>query len=379
MTRDLALVAASLFFWGFGEGMFFYFIPLSLQNLGANPLMIGGVYGGIGLAAALMQIPAGILTDRIGPRTIMWISWGIGAFACWILASAQTLTVFVIGIWLYYMTSFGVVPLNSYVTGVRGKFSPQRALSITGGFFSTGMIIGPILGGFVGENFGLQRIYSFSAVIFIIATVIILLIKPLRMQLNPHEIHPGKIWKNSRFLGFLALVFTTVFVLYLPQPLTPNFLQNQQGLSTLQIGLLGTIGGVGNALTLLVLGSLKAYTGVLIGQAMVFLFALSMLKGSGMGWFGFGYFMLAGYRLSRTMLVGLSRPLIHSEVVGIAFGLMETSASIAVILSPLLAGYLYEIQPSIIYAVCLVLVLISIGLNSFLLPRLQKKGFIQSG
>ena len=128
MTRDLALVAASLFFWGFGEGMFFYFIPLSLQNLGANPLMIGGVYGGIGLAAALMQIPAGILTDRIGPRTIMWISWGIGALACWILASAQTLTVFVIGIWLYYMTSFGVVPLNSYVTGVRGKFSPQRAL-----------------------------------------------------------------------------------------------------------------------------------------------------------------------------------------------------------------------------------------------------------
>jgi MFS family permease len=379
MTRDLALVAASLFFWGFGEGMFFYFIPLSLQNLGANPLMIGGVYGGIGLAAALMQIPAGILTDRIGPRTIMWISWGIGALACWILAGAQTLTVFVIGIWLYYMTSFGVVPLNSYVTGVRGKFSPQRALSITGGLFSTGMIIGPILGGFVGENFGLQRIYSFSAVIFIIATVIILLIKPLRMQLYPHEIHPGKIWKNSRFLGFLALVFTTVFVLYLPQPLTPNFLQNQQGLSTLQIGLLGTIGGVGNALTLLVLGSLKAYTGVLIGQAMVFLFALSMLKGSGMGWFGFGYFMLAGYRLSRTMLVGLSRPLIHSEVVGIAFGLMETSASIAVILSPLLAGYLYEIQPSIIYAVCLVLVLISIGLNSFLLPRLQKKGFIQNG
>jgi MFS-type transporter involved in bile tolerance (Atg22 family) len=117
----------------------------------------------------------------------------------------------------------------------------------------------------------------------------------------------------------------------------------------------------------------------LIGQAMVFLFALSMLKGSGMGWFGFGYFMLAGYRLSRTMLVGLSRPLIHSEVVGIAFGLMETSASIAVILSPLLAGYLYEIQPSIIYGVCLVLVLISIGLNSFLLPRLQKKGFIQNG
>jgi MFS family permease len=379
MTRDLALVAASLFFWGFGEGMFFYFIPLSLQNLGANPLMIGGVYGGIGLAAALMQIPAGILSDRIGPRTIMWISWGIGALACWILAGAQTLTVFVIGIWLYYMTSFGVVPMNSYVTSVRGKLSPERALTFSGGLFNTGMIAGPILGGLIAEGMGLHRIYTYSAIIFIVSTVIIFLIKPVHLESHQKEIQPGKIWKNSRFQGFLVLVFVTVFVLYLPQPLTPNFLKNQQGLSTVQIGLLGTIGGAGNAITLLVLGSLKALPGVIIGQVMVLFFAFSMIIGSGMGWFGFGYFMLAGYRLSRTMLVGLSRPLINPGAVGIAFGLMETAASIAVILSPLLAGYLYEIQPSIIYAVCLVLVLISIGLNSILLPRLQKKGFIQNG
>jgi MFS family permease len=309
----------------------------------------------------------------------MWISWGIGALACWILASAQTLTVFVIGIWLYYMTSFGVVPLNSYVTSVRGKLSPERALTFSGGLFNTGMIAGPILGGLIAERLGLQRIYTYSAVIFIVSTVIIFLIKPVHLESHQQAIQPGKIWKNSRFQGFLVLVFITVFVLYLPQPLTPNFLKNQQGLSTVQIGLLGTIGGAGNAITLLVLGSLKALPGVIIGQVMVLFFALSMMIGSGMGWFGFGYFMLAGYRLSRTMLVGLSRPLIHPNAVGIAFGLMETSASIAVILSPLLAGYLYEIQPSIIYAVCLILVLISIGLNSFLLPRLQKKGFIQNG
>ena len=164
MTRDLLLVAASLFLWGFGEGMFFYFIPLSLQSLGANPLMIGGVYAGIGLAAALMQIPAGILSDRIGPRTIMWISWGIGALACMILAVASTLTAFSIGIWLYYMTSFGVVPLNSYVTTVRGKLSPERALTFTGGLFNAGMIAGPILGGLIANQMGLQKIYPFSAV-----------------------------------------------------------------------------------------------------------------------------------------------------------------------------------------------------------------------
>jgi hypothetical protein len=131
-------------------------------------------------------------------------------------------------------------------------------------------------------------------------------------------------------------------------------------------------------LALLVLGSLKALPGILIGEGMVLLFALSLLKGSGMGWFGFGYFMLAGYRLSRTMMVGLSRPLIHPSMVGFAFGLIETSASIAVILSPLLAGFLYVMQPGLIYAVCLVLVSISILVNYVVLPRLQKKGFLQN-
>ncbi len=375
MTRDLVLVAASLFFWGFGEGMFFYFIPLSLQSMGANPLMIGGVYSGIGLAAALTQIPAGILSDRIGPRTIMWMSWGIGALACIILAVASSLTVFVIGIWLYYMTSFGVVPMNSYITSVRGKLSPERALTFAGGLFNTGMIAGPILGGLIGDRLGLQGIYPFSAAVFVISTVIIFLIKPVHFESHPHQAQPGKIWKNSRFLGFLAVVFITVFVLYLPQPLTPNFLQNQQGLSTVQIGLLGTIGGLGNAITLLVLGSLKAFIGVLVGQVMVMIFAFSLFNGSGLGWYAFGYFMLAGFKLSKIMLVGLSRPLIHPALVGIAFGLIETSASVAIILSPLLAGYLYEKQPSIIYTVCLGFVAVSIFINAYFLPRFQRKGF----
>ena len=375
MTRDLLLVALSLLFWGFGEGLFYYFIPLSLQQMGANPLLIGGIYSGIGIAAALTQIPAGILSDRIGPRTIMWISWGVGTLAAWLLASARTLNFFIIGIWLYYMTAFGVVPLNSYVTRARGKLSPERALTFSGGFFNTGMIAGPILGGLIASRQGLQQIYLYSAVIFVISTVIIFLIKPLPAEHHPPEQKSAKIWTNPCFFGFLALIFITVFALYLPQPLTPNYLQNQQGLSTTQIGLLGTIGGIGNALALLGLGSLRAMTGVLIGQGMMLAFTLLLLKGTGMGWFGFGFLMLSGYKLTRSMLIGFSRPLIHSAQVGVAFGMIETSASIAVIIAPLLAGFLYEAQPAWIFSVGFVLTVVTLLVNYLVLPRFKTRGF----
>lgn len=375
MTRDLLLVAISLFFWGFGEGLFFYFIPLSLQEMGASPLLIGGVYAGIGLAAALTQIPAGILSDKIGPRTIMWISWGVGALATWILAAAHSLNIFIIGILLYYMTSFGVVPLNSYVTRARGRLSPERALTFSGGLFSTGMIAGPILGGLIASRYGLQRIYLYSAGVFIISTAIIFFIRALPAEHHERPAQKVGILKNTRFLGFLVVVFITVFVLYLPQPLTPNYLHNQQGLDTTQIGLLGTIAGIGNAIAMLILGSLKAYWGVLVGQMMICVFAFTLWKGSGMVWYGIGYFMLAGFRLSRIMLVGLSRPLIHPARVGLFFGMIETTASLAVILAPALAGLLYTKEPSLMFSVCIILTLISIAVNYNLLPRIQKGGF----
>jgi len=66
MNRDLRLVALSMSIWGVGEGMFFYFQPLYIQQLGADPVQIGAILGAAGLAAAVALIPAGALADAIG-------------------------------------------------------------------------------------------------------------------------------------------------------------------------------------------------------------------------------------------------------------------------------------------------------------------------
>ena len=57
MYRDLILVALSILVWGIGEGMFLLFQPLYLEELGADPVMIGAIMGVIGLAMALGHLP----------------------------------------------------------------------------------------------------------------------------------------------------------------------------------------------------------------------------------------------------------------------------------------------------------------------------------
>ena len=53
MNRNLALVAVSLFTWGAGEGLFIYFQTLYLQQWGADPVMIGAILGGMGIAMCI--------------------------------------------------------------------------------------------------------------------------------------------------------------------------------------------------------------------------------------------------------------------------------------------------------------------------------------
>jgi MFS family permease len=375
MNRNLFLVTASLCVWGIGEGFFIYFQPLYLQQWGADPLLIGGIYGAMGIAMAVAQIPAGYLSDRFGSRSIMWASWILGTLAAWVMALANSLSLFVAGMILYGLTGFVVAPMNSYITNSRGDYSVGRALALASGFYSLGAVIGPILGGIVADRFGLRAIYFIAASLFIFSTVIVLFVqkKPVVHQADLESTQQKGLLKNPRFLGFLGIVFVTLFVLYLPQPFTPSFLQNQQHFSRTTIGILGAFGSLGSAIAMLALSNLPTLTGFFLSQLWLVLFAILFLKGNNSFLFGLGYFFIGGYRLCRVMILAIARSLIHPEETGLAYGLIETISSTTVILAPILAGVLYRSDPFSIYRVALYLLAGVILLNILIFSILNKR------
>ena len=154
-----------------GEGTFMYFQPIYLQELGASPLVIGSILGGVGLAMTLFHIPAGFLSDRLGRRQLMWTAWGMGVITTGIMAAAKSLAVFSIGIILYSTTLFVVAPLNSYITAARGKLSVEQVLTTNNAGFFLGGIAGPLIGGALAEGLGLRSIYFFAFGCFIISSM----------------------------------------------------------------------------------------------------------------------------------------------------------------------------------------------------------------
>ena len=371
MIRDLILLAISLFVWGVGESAFFAFQPLYLEQLGADPLRIGAIIGSYGLAATLAHVPAGYLSDRFGRRPLLWAAWIIGLLSTGLMALAETLPVFVAGMLIYSMTMFVVVPLNSYVAAASGKYSVGRLLTLVSASYNAGAILGPLLGGLIGELSGYQMIFKFAAGLFFFSTVIILFIRKQPIDAPHAEDKRTNLFKNQRYLYFIGVYLLSTFAMYLPQPLSPNFLQSERSFSLTQIGQLYSINSVGIVTLNLILGQLDVRLGYLIGQIAVGLFALLLWKRTSLPWNLSAYFLLGGYRAARSLAVAYIRTTVSGSNMGLAFGLAETMTALALFLSPPLAGYLYNQDPVRVYQVSLVMIAISLLANLLLFNGLK--------
>ncbi len=372
MNRSLLWLGASLFMWGLGESMFLLFQPIYLQQLGADPIQIGVILGAFGAVMTLTHIPAGYLSDLIGRRPFLVAAWMIGIAAALLMAIARTLPVFVVGVLIYGFTAFVASPLDSYVTAARGEWSVGRAITFISMTYNAGAILGPVTGGWLGEHFGLGQVYFFSAGIFILSTVVLFFIGSQPRDHHDPQDPPPSLLKNSRYLGFLSILFVVAFATYLPQPLTPNFLSNQQHLSLELIGELFSFGSLGNSALNFLFGQFEARTGFILGQISVSLFAVLLWRGSGFGWFALGYFLLGGFRALRMLGVAQVRPFVHESQMGLAYGITEMIGSSTVLLAPPLAGYLYQLDPALMYPIGLVLIGIGIALTLIFVPRSKK-------
>lgn len=365
MSTSLLLLSLALFTWGMGEGMFLYFQPIYLQQLGANTWTIASIFSAFGAAMMLAHIPAGYLSDRIGRKPLLLAAWGLGLAAAWAMALARTLAVFVAGWLTYGLTAFVSAPMNSYATAARGRMTPARVMTLISATYNLGAAMGALAGGWIGENMRLRMAYIIAAGVFTLSTALVCFLRPQPRERQDTANLVTPLFVNQRYLIFLGITFVAIFAMYLPQPLTPKFLESERGLSLGAIGFLGFWGSLGNALVSLVLGRLEASLGFLLAQGAVALAAALFWQGRGVVWFACAYLLLGGFRAARSLIFAQVRSWITSAQMGLAYGVSESVNSLAIVLAPLLAGRLYIWRPVSMYIAALALILLA--MSAFLL------------
>jgi MFS family permease len=349
MLRDLIFIALALFTWGLGEGMFFIFQPLYLQQLGADPVRVGGILGAAGAAMFIVHLPAGYLADRFGRRPLLRAAWLMGAASTLLMALATSLQVFAFALIAYGVTAFVISPLNSYITAARGRLSVARVITLIAISYNLGAIAGPFAGGLIAGSTGLRSVYMVSAAIFGLSTVFIFFVRPQPIDPTEHGQLSFQKILNRRFSLYLGIVFLAFFATYFSQPLSPMYLQNHHALEFEQIGQLGSVSSLGVVALNLVLGQIDSRLGFLLAQGASGLFALTLWQGSGMPILAVGYFLLGGFRTTRSLAIAQARELIPASQMGLGYGLVESLGGLTVLLAPPLAGIFYSHNPAYMY------------------------------
>ena len=159
-----------------GMGMVMPVLPLFAQSLGASLAATGSVIMLIGVGNMVADLPAGIVVARIAKRTVM-----VATLVASIVLAAVTgmnRSVPLLAVLMVVTGASQALFFISRLDHVREIIPPARrgvALALVGGVNRLGMFMGPVVGGFLGQNFGLAMPFYGKAVCYAAALVAIVL------------------------------------------------------------------------------------------------------------------------------------------------------------------------------------------------------------
>ena len=204
---------------------------------GATPALLGFAIGAYGLSQALLQIPFGMLSDRVGRKRMIYIGLVLFAAGSLLAASTDSIYVVIAGRILQGAGAIASVlmALLSDLTREEERTKAMATVGISIGLsFSVSLVLGPL----IGSVWGLSGIFYVTAALAAIALVVVHRVVPTPHQ---HRIsadtHParemlGKVLSDRRLLRLdfgifaLHLVLTALFLAF------PSILQDSLGLAS---------------------------------------------------------------------------------------------------------------------------------------------------
>lgn len=149
-----------------------------------SPMLVGLAIGGYGLTQAILQIPMGMLSDRIGRKPVIMGGLVMFVLGSWIAGSADSLMWVVIGRIVQGAGAIAgaVMALAGDVSRDSQRSKMMAVIGISIGFsFYLAVILGPIITG----AFGLSGIFYLTAILGMLAIPLVYFVVPDAINMAP--------------------------------------------------------------------------------------------------------------------------------------------------------------------------------------------------
>jgi MFS family permease len=268
--KDTLILSIIGYIVSLGQALISPILPLYALSFGVTVAMVGLLISSTSIARVFLDIPAGLVSDRLGVKRFMVYGLVIVAVSALISATAVDYWMLLLGLVLQGVGS-AIFLTVSYIAisrvVPRQKRGKHMSLYISLQFL--GSSSGPILGGIIAQLFGLNVPFFFYAA-FVLLSIPVLWAKVRKAEVESTEvmrkrIEPEQLGSILRDYSLMAINVSLLAISLLRNGLVltivPLFAYSELKLTPSVLGTVLTLSAVANFIPLLPAGALSDRVG----------------------------------------------------------------------------------------------------------------------
>jgi MFS family permease len=176
LERGVGALAAGLFVYGFGEELWFRYLPAYLRTLGASPFLVGAFGTFKDLLDAGYAYPGGVLTDRLGSRRALLLFGALTVAGFVLYWAAPSIPMIFVGLTLVMAwQSLGLPATFSLLKEELSGGGRLVGFTVQSVVKRLPIVLAPPLGGYLIQRYGMVRGMRFGFSLSILLSVLMLL------------------------------------------------------------------------------------------------------------------------------------------------------------------------------------------------------------
>ena len=255
LNRDLKLIFVFTLIGAFGDGLYYWMLPLYVRTLGAGSVEVGIVFSIQCLTAAFTLILGGLLADKYDRKKVIILGWLVWLPVPVIFSLATSWVQLLPGAVLYGCW-LGQPAFSAYIaTSAADKQKMMLTFAIISSSWSFGYFFSPALGGYVSTVIGMRWVFPLAFLFYASCACGLSFISSQRVRTQFSELSLSTaLVKRKKIIVWSVFFAVIMFFMFLIRPLVPQILDDEYNLSKFHIGVLGSITFLGSAPLGIILG-----------------------------------------------------------------------------------------------------------------------------
>ena len=287
IDRDLKLLALANVLYATGLGLYMQLLFVYALQLGASRFTIGLLNAIMIATITVINLPGAWAATRFRLKRVLVVAWWLlvpTALSFYFAPSWQWL---IPGLILFGLTYANNPAFKAYVYLKSEPSSVGASMAFVFGSYSAGLVVAPLLGGWIAAEAGMRTVFLISTVVFALSASSVSFLHDTPHHPSTGEWRAADLRHNRLFRGHVAYFFVGFLAIFIAQPFINPYLAQVHDQGYAALGLYSSLVALGSIGAVQLSGRLTDRWGARAGAtsvlALILLGSLLLLVGASPG------------------------------------------------------------------------------------------------